>query len=152
MSTLDKKDGWPWECAVALCNQANMDAWINIPVAVDDGYILQLARLLKAGLKPSLNDSVRGEAPDKIGCIERPGHPWQVTRNFSPVARCRCWSDLDTTTWLFFCLLLVHPHVINEKLLRQDCIVDGSAPLAAECKVQDQVLRLVKSFNLLALQ
>ena len=55
MSTLDKKDGWPWEYVIALCNQANMDAWINIPVAADDDYIRQLARLLKTGLKPSLH-------------------------------------------------------------------------------------------------
>ena len=55
MPTLDKKDGWPWEYIIALCNQANMDAWINIPVSVDDDYIRQLAKLMKAGLKPSLN-------------------------------------------------------------------------------------------------
>ena len=55
MATLNKKDGWPWEYVILLCNQANMDAWINIPVSADDEYIRQLASLLKAGLKPSLN-------------------------------------------------------------------------------------------------
>jgi hypothetical protein len=52
---LNKKDGWPWEFAVALCNEADMDMWINIPMAVDDDYVRQLALLLKSGLKPSLN-------------------------------------------------------------------------------------------------
>lgn len=44
---LNKKDGWPWEFAVQLCNEAGLDLWINIPVSVDDAYIRQLALLLK---------------------------------------------------------------------------------------------------------
>ena len=55
MDSLNKKDGWPWEYVMSLCNQANMDAWINVPVSVDDDYIRQLAQLMKAGLKPALN-------------------------------------------------------------------------------------------------
>ena len=52
---LNKKDGWPWEYAIQLCNQADMDMWINIPVSVDDDYIRNLAALIKATLKPNLN-------------------------------------------------------------------------------------------------
>ena len=51
---LNKKDGWPWEYVIQLCNQADMDMWINIPVSVDDDYIRSLAALIKANLKPSL--------------------------------------------------------------------------------------------------
>jgi hypothetical protein len=52
---LNKKDGWPWEYTIQLCNQADMDMWINIPVSVDDDYIRNLATLIKATLKPNLN-------------------------------------------------------------------------------------------------
>jgi hypothetical protein len=51
---LNKKDGWPWEDVIQLCNQADMDIWINIPVSVDDDYIRSLAALIKAKLKPNL--------------------------------------------------------------------------------------------------
>ena len=52
---LNKKDGWPWEYAIQLCNEADMDMWINIPVSVDDDYIRSLATLVKTNLKPDLN-------------------------------------------------------------------------------------------------
>jgi hypothetical protein len=52
---LNKKDGWPWEYVIQLCNQADMDLWINIPVSVDDDYIRRLAALIKTTLKPNLN-------------------------------------------------------------------------------------------------
>jgi len=52
MDALNKKDGWPWELVIQLCNETGMDAWINIPVAVDDDYIRQLALLFKRTLNP----------------------------------------------------------------------------------------------------
>ena len=52
METLNKKDGWPWELVIQLCNEMKMDPWINIPVSVDDEYIRQLALLLKSQLDP----------------------------------------------------------------------------------------------------
>lgn len=55
MPALNKKDGWPWELVIELCNATGMDAWINIPVAVDDAYIRELALLLKRSLRPELN-------------------------------------------------------------------------------------------------
>ncbi len=42
--------GVPWEHVIALANQTQKDIWINIPVAADDDYVLQLARLLKSTL------------------------------------------------------------------------------------------------------
>jgi hypothetical protein len=55
MEALGKNDGWPWEYVAELCNEANMDLWLNIPMAADDDYIRQLAMLLKSKLKPGLN-------------------------------------------------------------------------------------------------
>jgi hypothetical protein len=42
--------GVPWEHIVALANQTQKDIWINLPIGVDDDYVLQLARLLKRTL------------------------------------------------------------------------------------------------------
>jgi len=55
MESLDKKDGWPWEYTIRLCNEADMDLWINIPVSVDDDYIRELAKLIKSTLTPNLH-------------------------------------------------------------------------------------------------
>ena len=52
---LNKKDGWPWEYVIQLCNEANMDLWINIPVSADDAYVGSLAALIKSSLKPNRN-------------------------------------------------------------------------------------------------
>ncbi|OGB71068.1 MAG: hypothetical protein A2486_08120 [Burkholderiales bacterium RIFOXYC12_FULL_65_23] len=45
--------GVPWEHVIALANQTQKDIWINIPVAADDDYVLQLAGLLKSMLNGS---------------------------------------------------------------------------------------------------
>ncbi len=42
--------GVPWEHIIALANQAQKDIWINLPIGVDDDYVLQLARLLRRTL------------------------------------------------------------------------------------------------------
>ena len=55
MAALNKRDGWPWEYVIALCNEANKDMWLNIPMCADDDYVRQLAMLIKANLKPGLN-------------------------------------------------------------------------------------------------
>ncbi len=44
------RSGVPWEHVIALANQNGHDIWINIPIAADDDYVLQLARLLKQTL------------------------------------------------------------------------------------------------------
>ena len=54
IGSLNKKDGWAWEYLIQLCNQVNMDLWINIPVSVDDDYITQLATLVKNNLNGNL--------------------------------------------------------------------------------------------------
>jgi hypothetical protein len=51
---LNKKDGWCYEYMIDVCNQANMDLWLNIPVAVDNNYLTELAKLVKARLNPGL--------------------------------------------------------------------------------------------------
>ena len=46
--------GIPWEACVKLANSAQKDMWINIPGHADDDYIVNLAKLLKATVDPSL--------------------------------------------------------------------------------------------------
>ena len=50
----NKKDAAPWEILIDLCNQSDMDMWINIPIAATDDYIVQLAKLIQSRLKPTL--------------------------------------------------------------------------------------------------
>ncbi len=38
--------GAPYEVAIALANESVSDLWVNIPIAVDDTYVRELARLL----------------------------------------------------------------------------------------------------------
>lgn len=45
--------GVPWEHVIALANETQKDIWINIPVGADDGYVTELAKLLKS----TLNDT-----------------------------------------------------------------------------------------------
>jgi hypothetical protein len=44
--------GVPWEHVVALANQTGQHVWINVPVLATDGYVRQLAQLLKEQLNP----------------------------------------------------------------------------------------------------
>lgn len=47
--------GAPWETIIALANYTAKDIWINIPVDADSLYVVALARLMKATLRPELN-------------------------------------------------------------------------------------------------
>jgi hypothetical protein len=42
--------GAPYEVGIALANESVSDLWVNIPVAADDTYVRELARLLLDGL------------------------------------------------------------------------------------------------------
>ncbi|HEX8548632.1 MAG TPA: hypothetical protein VF691_16840, partial [Cytophagaceae bacterium] len=46
---------YPWEKAIDLCNYLNVDFYANVPVLVDPDYMHELAKLVKARLKPTLN-------------------------------------------------------------------------------------------------
>ncbi len=46
---------YPWEKAIDLCNYLNVDFYANVPVLADQDYMLQLAKLIKGRLKPTLN-------------------------------------------------------------------------------------------------
>lgn len=48
------KNGIAYEYIIDLCNRTKTDAWICIPHAADNNYILQMATLLKNGLDPGL--------------------------------------------------------------------------------------------------
>jgi hypothetical protein len=47
--------GMPWERAIELANTANTDLWVCIPTKADSRYYTELAKLIKAKLKPNLN-------------------------------------------------------------------------------------------------
>lgn len=46
--------GAPWETIIALANYTGKDLWINIPVDADSMYVVELARLMKATLRPEI--------------------------------------------------------------------------------------------------
>jgi hypothetical protein len=46
------ENGAPWEVIVDLANAADVDLWINVPVAATDDYVTQLANLVKNRLEP----------------------------------------------------------------------------------------------------
>ena len=47
-------DGIPYEWMIRLCNQTGKDAWVCIPHAADSQYIVNMARLFRDSLDPSL--------------------------------------------------------------------------------------------------
>jgi hypothetical protein len=47
-------NGVPLEVDVQLANTAGADAWLNVPVDADDGYITQMATLVHNTLSPSI--------------------------------------------------------------------------------------------------
>jgi hypothetical protein len=48
------QNGVAWEYIIDLCNEANKDAWINIPHKATDDYVFELARLLKQNLNSDI--------------------------------------------------------------------------------------------------
>ena len=52
---LGKPDGGAWEYVINLANTVNKDAWVNVPISADAGYVRHLAQLLKDSLKSNLN-------------------------------------------------------------------------------------------------
>lgn len=48
------KHGVPWEYCIQLMNQLHSNIWVNIPGHADNGYVQNLANLLKYNLDPSL--------------------------------------------------------------------------------------------------
>lgn len=47
--------GAPWELVIALGNYTGRDIWINIPVDADSVYVVELAKLMHATLRPDVN-------------------------------------------------------------------------------------------------
>ncbi|GDX53123.1 hypothetical protein LBMAG27_21700 [Bacteroidota bacterium] len=48
-------NGAPWETIIALSNYTRRDMWINIPVDADSMYVVELATLINATLRPDVN-------------------------------------------------------------------------------------------------
>lgn len=46
--------GVAYEYQIDMCNRGSMDFWTCVPLLADDGYVAQLAQLIKARLRPSL--------------------------------------------------------------------------------------------------
>lgn len=53
--TLVVLPGTPWEHVIALCNDTQKDAWINIPYLASDAYVEELATLFFENLDPELS-------------------------------------------------------------------------------------------------
>ncbi len=47
-------NGVPLEVAIQLANTLSADAWLNVPIGVDDNYMTQMANLVKANLATNL--------------------------------------------------------------------------------------------------
>ncbi len=47
--------GAPWEIIIGLANYTNRDIWINIPVDADSMYVVELASMMHANLRPEVN-------------------------------------------------------------------------------------------------
>lgn len=52
--TWTQKSGVPYEMWIELCNLKKADAWVCVPHAADDDYIIQMAQLFRDQLDPSL--------------------------------------------------------------------------------------------------
>lgn len=48
------KHGAPWEDIIALCNELQVNAWINIPHLADDDFIKRTAEMFRDQLDPNL--------------------------------------------------------------------------------------------------
>ncbi|HEX8547005.1 MAG TPA: hypothetical protein VF691_08600, partial [Cytophagaceae bacterium] len=54
-NSFNQSRSYPWEKAIDLCNYLDVDFYANVPVQADLNYMHELAKLVKARLKPSLN-------------------------------------------------------------------------------------------------
>ena len=79
-----KKSGVAWEYIIALANQAKKDIWITIPVAAEDDYVLQLARLMKSSLDPSLK--IYLEYSNEVWNNGFPQFAWNRSRALEEIA------------------------------------------------------------------
>jgi hypothetical protein len=93
MDAINKKDGWPWDHVIALCNQVDMDPWINIPVSVDDQYIRELARLFRDGLEPER--SIYIEHSNELWNWGFKQYAWNKARAVEDVTAGRADYDYD---------------------------------------------------------
>ncbi len=56
-----KRERASWEHYIDLCNAANSDIWINVPISASDDYVTNLAQLLGNRLNASLNIYVEND-------------------------------------------------------------------------------------------
>ncbi len=58
---MGKRERAAWEHFLDLCNAANADIWINVPISASDDYVTSLAQLLATRLDESLNIYVEND-------------------------------------------------------------------------------------------
>ncbi|HEX8547195.1 MAG TPA: hypothetical protein VF691_09555, partial [Cytophagaceae bacterium] len=54
-NSFNQDRSYPWEKAIDLCNYLEVDFYANVPVLADVNYMRELAKVIKARLKPTLN-------------------------------------------------------------------------------------------------
>jgi hypothetical protein len=82
IAPLGKTDGAAWEYVIRLANTVNKDAWINVPVSADAGYVRHLAQLFKDSLKSNLNIYV--ESSNEV---------WNTAPGFEQSAYNQAWAQ-----------------------------------------------------------
>lgn len=55
LPTIGKRGGAAWEYVILLANETKKDAWVNVPISADEGYVRQLAMMLRNDLDDDLN-------------------------------------------------------------------------------------------------
>ncbi len=80
---LGKTDGGAWEYVIQIANTAHKDAWINVPISADAGYVRNLAQLFKDSLKSDLNIYV--ESSNEV---------WNTAPGFGQSAYNTAWAKV----------------------------------------------------------
>ncbi len=98
-----KKDATAWEFAIQLSNELKKDAWIMIPAKATDDYVVQLAKLWKDGLDPTLNLYVEYSNevwnPDALFSEHRDNHDAAVAEVSSGKSQLNYDGSTDEAVW-----------------------------------------------------
>jgi len=81
IAPIGKPDGGAWEYVIQIANTVNKDAWINVPISADAGYVRRLAQLFKDSLKSSLNIYV--ESSNEV---------WNTAPGYEQTAYNQAWA------------------------------------------------------------
>lgn len=85
--------GVPWERCVELSNAADADMWINVPHMATDGYVRELARLVRDGLDADL--AVYVEYSSEVWNPAHTQQEWNLDQAVAEVAGATVPLDYD---------------------------------------------------------